>query len=66
TILSLDPMFPPNSGNLTDVRILPFGGYAVITRVYNEQNYKFTLDLYDEDDNLSKYDYPFETIYCKF
>ncbi|RIB27433.1 hypothetical protein C2G38_1778006 [Gigaspora rosea] len=66
TILSLDPMFPSNSGNLTDVRILPFGGYAVITRVYHGQNYNFTLDLYDEDGKLSKYDSPLKQTTANF
>ncbi|KAF0465691.1 hypothetical protein F8M41_026225 [Gigaspora margarita] len=59
-------MFPPNSGNLTDVRILPFGGYAVITRVYNGQNYNFSLDIYIEDDKLTKYDFPLKQINANF
>ncbi|KAF0456451.1 hypothetical protein F8M41_001349 [Gigaspora margarita] len=67
TIQSIDPMFPPNSGNLTNVRTLPFGGYAVITRVNNNRrNYNFTLDLYDEDGKLSEYDSTLKQITANF
>ncbi|CAG8633315.1 13284_t:CDS:2 [Gigaspora margarita] len=67
TIQSIDPMFPPNSGNLTNVRPLPFGGYAVITRVNNNRrNYNFTLDLYDEDGKLSEYDSTLKQITANF
>ncbi|KAF0456453.1 hypothetical protein F8M41_001351 [Gigaspora margarita] len=55
TILSLDSIFPPNNGNLTIVRTLPFGGYAIITGLDHGQNTNFTFNLYDEDDKLSGY-----------
>ncbi|KAF0456452.1 hypothetical protein F8M41_001350 [Gigaspora margarita] len=66
TIQSLDPIIPQNSGNLTDARTLPFGGYALITEVINGQNYNFTLDLYDEKDNLSEYNSPLKQIAANF
>ncbi|RIB27427.1 hypothetical protein C2G38_1777684 [Gigaspora rosea] len=64
TLRSLDQKFSPNNGSL--VRILPFGGYAVITRVNNGQNYNFTIDLYYEDDKLSEYDSPLKQITANF
>ncbi|RIB05361.1 hypothetical protein C2G38_601094 [Gigaspora rosea] len=66
TILSFDLMFPPNSRNLANLRTLPFGGYALITRVYYGQNINFILDLYDEGDKLSEYDSPLKQITANF
>ncbi|CAG8544380.1 10073_t:CDS:2 [Dentiscutata erythropus] len=54
TTVSLDPMLPVNNGSLvTNVKIIPNRGYAVINRAYYGQNINFTFDLYDEDDKLS-------------
>ncbi|RIB27420.1 hypothetical protein C2G38_1777401 [Gigaspora rosea] len=66
TILSLDQMFPPNNGSLTNLRMLPLGGYALITRVYHGQIINFTFNLYDDDDKLSEYNFPLKQITANF
>ncbi|CAG8747323.1 42025_t:CDS:2, partial [Gigaspora margarita] len=54
TIVSLDPMLPTNNRSLvTNVKKIPYKGYAVINRAYYGQNINFTFDLYDDDDKLS-------------
>ncbi|RIB27424.1 hypothetical protein C2G38_1777526 [Gigaspora rosea] len=65
-ILSLDTMFPPNNVRLTNLRMLPLGGYAVINRTYYGQNINFTLNLYNESNILSEYDSPLEQITVNF
>ncbi|CAG8795944.1 19035_t:CDS:2, partial [Gigaspora rosea] len=65
-ILSLDPMLPLNNGSLTNVRTLPFGGYAVITRAYYGQNINYTLNLYNASNALSEYDSSLKQITANF
>ncbi|CAG8682908.1 2983_t:CDS:2, partial [Dentiscutata heterogama] len=50
SILSLDPIFPPNKGSLTNVRTLPRGGYALVDRALYGLNVNYTFDLYNESD----------------
>ncbi|RIB30429.1 hypothetical protein C2G38_222159 [Gigaspora rosea] len=59
TVLSLDLLSPSNNGSFTAIRTLPLGGYAVIN---NASNFNFTLNLYNEDANLSSYNFPLKPI----
>ncbi|CAG8814565.1 24036_t:CDS:2, partial [Gigaspora margarita] len=59
TVLSLDLLSPSNNGSFTSIRTLPLGGYAAIN---NASNINFTLNLYNEDANLSSYNFPLKPI----
>ncbi|CAG8468936.1 13183_t:CDS:2 [Dentiscutata erythropus] len=66
SVLSLDPIFPPNNGSLTQVRTLPLGGYALINRGYSGSNINFAFDLYNESDSLSNYTFPMHPFTSNF
>ncbi|CAG8539449.1 11432_t:CDS:2, partial [Dentiscutata heterogama] len=54
SVISLDPIIPPNKGYLANFRTLPFGGYALISRAYyGIYCTNYTLYIYDENDNYN-------------
>ncbi|KAF0533983.1 hypothetical protein F8M41_010291 [Gigaspora margarita] len=66
SVMSLDPIFPPNNGSLTNIRSLPLGGYAVINRTYFGLNINYTFDLYNESDAPSNYNFPLKPLTTNF
>ncbi|CAG8618426.1 15534_t:CDS:2 [Gigaspora margarita] len=66
SVLKLDPMFPQNNGSLTNVRTLPYGGYALIDRIISGYNINFTFELYDESSTLTNYNFPIRPLTSNF
>ncbi|CAG8780777.1 14270_t:CDS:2, partial [Gigaspora margarita] len=55
SVISLTPIFNITSNNIISIisiRTLPLGGYAYITRQFNQQNINFDFSLYNELDQL--------------
>ncbi|KAF0533977.1 hypothetical protein F8M41_010285 [Gigaspora margarita] len=66
SVIAVDPMFPQNKGSLTNVRTLPYGGYALIDRIISGQNINYTFELYNESDASANYDFPIRPLITNF
>ncbi|KAF0533981.1 hypothetical protein F8M41_010289 [Gigaspora margarita] len=66
SVLASDLMFPQNKGSLTNVRTLPYGGYAVINRTYFGRNINYTFELHNESDALVNYNFPIRPLITNF
>ncbi|CAG8783361.1 4407_t:CDS:2, partial [Gigaspora margarita] len=66
SVLASDLMFPQNKGSLTNVRTLPYGGYAVINRTYFGRNINYTFELHNESDALANYNFPIRPLITNF
>ncbi|CAG8786665.1 24518_t:CDS:2, partial [Gigaspora margarita] len=66
SVIAVDPMFPQNKGSLTNVRTLPYGGYALIDRIISGQNINYTFELYNESDASVNYDFPIRPLITNF
>ncbi|CAG8673613.1 36806_t:CDS:2 [Gigaspora margarita] len=54
SVISLDPIFPPNNESLPNIRSLPLGGYAVINRATFGQ---ILIFLFNESNDLFNYNF---------
>ncbi|CAG8528051.1 19707_t:CDS:10 [Gigaspora margarita] len=63
SLLSIDPIFPPNS-NITNVnvRTLPLGGYAILLRQFSVLALNLNFSLYDEENKPTNYNFPLKPI----
>ncbi|CAG8767765.1 1034_t:CDS:1, partial [Ambispora leptoticha] len=64
SVLSLDPIYPKLNTTLPTLtfRKLPLGGYVSITHTLSGRNINYDFDLYDENDKLISYNFPFKPI----
>ncbi|CAG8563550.1 9013_t:CDS:2 [Dentiscutata heterogama] len=66
SVMSLDPIFDISSNTSENIRTLPNGGYAYISRQYNGLNINFNFSLYDEFDKLSNWTFPQQPVISNF